>query len=123
MNYVDKNDLLQTIDGIYESLLETAHEMDTMREKIQRLKDNQEQLRVRLSHLRNIIKNDMIMIPAKNYTNENNVRKIGMTIEQWNDYLEQSTTASTQLTEDMTPEDSYKKHEEKYDYDKDKLYT
>jgi hypothetical protein len=42
------------------------------------------------------------MIPAKNYTNEKNVKKIGMTIEQWNDYLEQSTTASTQLTEDMT---------------------
>jgi hypothetical protein len=45
------------------------------------------------------------MIPAKNYTNENNKEK-GMTIEQWNDYLEQSTTASTQLTETYTPEDS-----------------
>jgi regulator of replication initiation timing len=123
MNYVDKNDLLGTIDGIYESLLETAHEMENMTEKIQRLKENQEQLRVRISHLRKIIKNDMIMIPAKNYTNENNVKKIGMTVEEWNDYLEQSATASTHLTEDMTPEDSYKKQEEKYKYDTDNLYT
>jgi hypothetical protein len=39
----------------YMKVFETAQEMDMMREKIQRLKDNQEQLRVRISHLRNII--------------------------------------------------------------------
>jgi hypothetical protein len=46
--------------------------------------------------------------PRKELYKRKKCKEIGMTIEQWNDYLEQSTTASTQLTEDMTPEDSYK---------------
>jgi regulator of replication initiation timing len=112
MNYIDKDDLLGTIDGIYESLLETAHEMENMTEKIRRLKENQEQLRIRLSHLRNIIKNDMIMIPAHNYSNEKKVVKVGMTVNEWNEYLERSTSSSFLITEDITPESSYKRHSE-----------
>jgi CII-binding regulator of phage lambda lysogenization HflD len=107
MNYVDKQDLLQTIDGIYESLWKPLKKWIQMREKDKRLKEIKNNLRVRLSHLRNII--NMIMIPAKIIQTKKNVKKIGMTIEQWNDYLEQSTTASTQLTEDMTHPRIHKK--------------
>lgn len=115
MNFVNKNDLLQTIDGIYESLLETAHEMEKMTEKIQLLKENQEELRRRVSHLKKILQHDMIITPSRNYSKENGLKLINKTAKEWNGYLDDSTSSSARMTADMTPEDSYKKSKDKYD--------
>lgn len=107
MNFVDKNDLLQTIDGIFESLLETAQEMEVMTEKIQLLKKNQQELQARVSHLRKILKHDMVITPARNYSKEDGLKIINKTSEEWNKYIDNSTSSSTRATAEMTPEESY----------------
>jgi chaperonin cofactor prefoldin len=42
--------------------------MENMRQKIERLQENQEELRRRVSHLKKIIINDMTVNPPHNYS-------------------------------------------------------
>jgi hypothetical protein len=73
-----------------------------MREKIQKTKRQSRTITSAIISFKKYNKERYDNDPCKELYKRKKCKKIGMTIEQWNDYLEQSTTASTQLTEDMT---------------------
>jgi Mg2+/Co2+ transporter CorB len=81
--------------------------MENMRQKIERLQENQEELRRRVSHLKKIIINDMTVNPI--ITQRKRIKTINMSKEEWNGYIE-SSISSPLATVDLTPESSYTKN-------------
>ena len=79
--FIEKRNLLETIDRIYDCLIELATNMDSIVKEQVHLKHH-------LQHLKHIFINDL-KIHKKDIVEKLKMKDISMTVEEWNKYLDE----------------------------------
>lgn len=100
--FIKKTDLLENIKSIYDCLLDITCELDRCKEVINAIGEEQQELKHKIRHLRNILIKDLRL--SKNVDTDvpkkTNLTAIRMTIDQWNEYINKSTSNTVFNSED-----------------------
>lgn len=110
--FVKKSELLKNVNNIYESLIDITCEIETTNEHLKRIKEENNCLKLNIRHLKNMIQKDMILKEQPKQTSIN-LNAIKMSLEQWNEYINRSSTASLNNSNQNSDNNSYSTGENK----------
>jgi hypothetical protein len=92
MFFISKAELLKTISGIYESLIDISYDLAAKKELSVKLQNDTEKIKRNVEHLRKILIKDLTVSEDNNTSV--NLMKIQMNAEKWNSYINASGSSS-----------------------------
>lgn len=85
--FAKKEDLLQSVSQIYDSLIDITQEVDKLHEMLRNVERNQNELTLHISHLRNIVSKDLTIRGQSPHMLTTTLRDLKMSQEQWQKYI------------------------------------
>lgn len=95
MFFVKKTDLLKNINNIYDSLIDITCELETTKENLKKIREETNNLKMNIRHLKNILQKDLILREQPKDTSIN-LNAIKMSLEEWNNYINRSSNNTGQ---------------------------
>lgn len=92
--FVEKTQLLKTINGIYDSLVELTYELEATKDTLRKIREELKNVKDNVVHLKHVLQKDLVI---RDTTRESslNLNHIKMSVVEWNNYINHSNSNSS----------------------------